>query len=169
MFEKGEYVIYGNSGVCRILEVGVPEIVRDMTDKLHYTLSPVYREETIYTPVDTVIFIRPVMDEETARKFISQIPYIEGDLDMTLSSKLLKEKYQQLMKSHDCEDLVVLIKFLKAKIEKAIRDKRKPNEIDQDYLKRAEGLLYGELSVVFGIPFEEVPERIGRALDRSFL
>lgn len=164
MFQKGEYVIYGSTGVCRIVDVGVPDILKDTTDKQHYTLCPVYREETIYTPVDTAVFIRPVMDSSQAEKFIATIPHINGTIDMNLNSKTLREKYRSMIDSHSCDDLVILIKFIKAKIAKAQRDKRKPNEVDQDYLKKAQSLLYGELSIAFDIPYDDVPRRINMLL-----
>ena len=43
MFRKGEYVIYGNNGICCIEEIGVP---RDTplgdSGKEYYTLAPVF-------------------------------------------------------------------------------------------------------------------------------
>lgn len=83
---------------------------------------------------------------------------------MNLNSKTLREKYRSMIDSHSCDDLVILIKFIKAKIAKAQRDKRKPNEVDQDYLKKAQSLLYGELSIALDIPYDDVPERINMLL-----
>ena len=48
MFQKDDYVIYGNSGICRVEDVGVPEnypIVR--AGRLYYTLVQVFGSGTI--------------------------------------------------------------------------------------------------------------------------
>ena len=54
MFRKGEYVIYGNNGICCIEEIGVP---RDTplgdSGKEYYTLAPVFSSGKIYAPLDT--------------------------------------------------------------------------------------------------------------------
>ena len=47
MFQKDDYVIYGNSGICRVEDVGVPEnypIVR--AGRLYYTLVQVFGSGT---------------------------------------------------------------------------------------------------------------------------
>ena len=52
MFRKGEYVIYGNNGICCIEEIGVP---RDTplgdSGKEYYTLAPVFSSGKIYAPL----------------------------------------------------------------------------------------------------------------------
>ena len=69
-------------------------------------------------------------------------------------TEMLHIKYLQ---SHDCGDLVQLIKTVYAK---SRRSGRRLSQVDQRYRKRAEELLHGELSVALGIPFHEVPAYI---------
>ena len=75
MFQKDDYVIYGNSGICRVEDVGVPEnypIVR--AGRLYYTLVQVFGSGTIYAPVDTQVYMRNILTKQEAETLIEQIP-----------------------------------------------------------------------------------------------
>ena len=50
MYQKGEYIIYGSTGVCRVEDVAVPDNI-PIKEKgaLYYKLSPVYGAGSIYT------------------------------------------------------------------------------------------------------------------------
>ena len=77
--------------------------------------------------------------------------------------RLSSEHYQEVLQSHDCEDLVQLIKTVYAKSK---RNGRRLSQVDQRYRKRAEELLHGELSVALGIPFNEVPAYISNVIGK---
>ena len=62
MYKKGEYVIYGNNGICRIENIGIPKgTPMAASGKDYYTLSPVFGSGNIYAPVDTKVFMRPIL------------------------------------------------------------------------------------------------------------
>lgn len=75
MYQKGEYIIYGNTGVCRVEDVAVPDNI-PIKEKgaLYYKLSPVYGAGSIYIPVDTEVFMRPVLTKAQANELIDKIP-----------------------------------------------------------------------------------------------
>lgn len=160
MFEAGQYIIYGTSGVCRVEAIDTPSFAAG-TNQLYYTLIPLYGTETIYIPVDSPVFMRPVISREQAEELVRQIPDIETDDPNTHSLRLLSEHYQAALQSHDCHDLVQLIKTVYAK---SHRGSHRISQIDQRYRKRAEELLHGELAVALGIPFSEVPGYIARSI-----
>ena len=58
--------------------------------------------------------------------------------------------------SHSCADLIELVMSIYAKKQYAESRKRRFTQLAARFMKRAETLLYGELSVALGIPFEEV-------------
>ena len=64
---------------------------------------------------------------------------------------MANEHYQAALQSHDCEELVQLIKTVYAK---SRRHGRRVSQVDQRYRKRAEELLNSELSVALGIPLK---------------
>ena len=70
---------------------------------------------------------------------------------------------QAALQSHDCEELVQLIKTVYAK---SRRHGRRVSQVDQRYRKRAEELLNSELSVALGIPLKEVPAYINQRIGK---
>ena len=64
MFQPGDFVVYGSSGVCRVIQVGALEGKSADPTRQYYTLQPVFESERIYTPVDSGVFMRPAMTKE---------------------------------------------------------------------------------------------------------
>lgn len=53
MFDVGDYIVYGNNGVCLVEKVGPLESSVMSKEKIYYTLSPCYMQgSTIFTPAD---------------------------------------------------------------------------------------------------------------------
>ena len=155
MYQTGEYIVYGTSGVCRVEAVGAPPFETD-EEKLYYTLAPVGGTETIYVPVDSPVFTRPVISRAQAEELIQTIPMIEEDGFTSRSLRMSSEHYQAVLQSHDCRELAQLIKTVAAK---ARRGSRRVSQIDQRYRKRAEDLLHGCRA--------GHPDRRGAALHRA--
>lgn len=166
MYNAGDYIVYGDSGVCLIKEIGRPALPGIDSARLYYTLRPLRTTETIYTPVDTPVFMRPVISRREALDLIQQIPAIERSMDMqeTVGGRALPEYYRSLLHSHDCEDLVRLILMTYTRARRAQREKRKVGQADQNFLRDAQNILYGELSVALGIAQKSVSAFIQAAL-----
>ncbi len=156
MFNPGDLIVYGNSGVCRVESIGTPE--RGVSDKSaqYYTLCPLYSSETIYTPVDTGVFMRPIISREEAQQFVEQIAFAEATVFEKQNLSLLKEQYNAVMKTHNCEDLLCLVKSVYEKNIDAQQRGKKLGQMDQQYWKRAEELLHGELAAALDIPMENI-------------
>ncbi len=165
MFQKGDLIIYNNEGVCRVEDVGPLKNLSDSdSERLFYKLSPVYGKGFIFIPVDTKVFMRPVITKEEANILISKIPEIKSGSTDTVSQKELAEYYQSSFISHECEDLIQLIKTVYLKTQKQIMIGKKPGQTDQRYMKRAEELLHGELAIALDISIDEVPKYIEKEL-----
>ena len=169
MFKEGELIIYNNEGVCRVEAVGPLKDLSDSAgDRLYYKLSPVYGKGSIFIPVDTKVFMRPVISKDEANELIKKIPKIEGGDLSKVNQKQLAEYYQSSFLSHECEDLLQLIKTVYLKTHRQILSGKKPGQTDQRYMKRAEELLHGELAIALGIDMKEVPDYIEQVLsDKS--
>ena len=48
MFEVGDYIVYGNNGVCMVAAVGKLKAPGMPKDKLYYNLSPYNSKEARY-------------------------------------------------------------------------------------------------------------------------
>ena len=140
MFQPGDFVVYGSSGVCRVIQVGALEGKSADPTRQYYTLQPVFESERIYTPVDSGVFMRPAMTKEQAQAFIRQIPSIGEDLCTERNPATLRIHYEASLQSHQCEELVRLIKGIRHKCRETEKKGRKMGQVDQRYRKKAEGL-----------------------------
>ena len=163
MYQAGEFIVYGTSGVCKVEAVGKSPFEGE-EDKLYYTLTPVAGPEPISLPVDSPVYTRPVITRAQAERLIAAIPSIEEDHFTSHSLRMSTEHYQTVLKSHDCRELVQLIKAVYAK---SRRSGRRVSQIDQRYRKRAEELLHGELAVALGVPMDEVQPYISRSISEA--
>ena len=79
MFEKGEYVVYGNTGICQVMDVTTMDMAGFPKDRLYYVLRPDGKQEgRIFTPVSNgKLVLRRVMTQEEAENLIEEIPEIE--------------------------------------------------------------------------------------------
>ncbi len=111
---------------------------------------------TIRIPVDSKVFMRPVISRQEAEALIDAIPGMHAEACHERNFTQLDARYQQALGSHSCADLIELVMAIYAKKQYAESRKRRFGQVDARFMKRAETLLYGELSVALGIPFEEV-------------
>lgn len=156
MYQVGEKIIYGSVGVCEILAIGPLEMQGARRDVDYYTLSPAYQDGKIFVPVDTGVYIRPVLTREEALALIRQIPTIEEDVYENNNPRMLTEHYQIYLKSGDCFDLVRLVRAIYAKGRKAAERGRRLGQVDERSMKRAEDMLHNELACALGIQPGEV-------------
>ena len=160
MFAANDLVIYSNLGVCRIVEITTQKFNGE--DRLYYALIPLFQEQecTVYIPVDTKVFMRPVISRTEALALIDSIPLMQTEAFYCHSVQQLKEHYEQSFGSHDCSDLIELLMSIYAKKQYVLAHNRKVGQIDERFMKRAEDLLYGEFSVALDIPVKEVQQYI---------
>lgn len=111
---------------------------------------------TIRIPVDSKVFMRPVISRQEAEALIDAIPGMHAEACHERNFTQLAARYQQALGSHSCADLIELMMPIYAKKQYAESRKRRFGQLAARFMKRAETLLYGELSVALGIPFEEV-------------
>ncbi len=164
MFQAGELIVYGSSGVYRVLDVGNINI-SGCEDKLYYTMTPVFGTGTSYVPVDTGVYMRSIMTHEQAEGLIDEIPTISEGEFYDRNPKAIKEHYSTSIKSHDCKKILGMIKEIYHKSERAKRLNKKLSRIEQQYMTQAEDLIYGELALALDIPRDSVLEYIRSRLD----
>lgn len=166
MFEENSLIMYGSTGVCRVESVAPLEGARGAEKKrLYYKLAPVYGAGTIYVPVDTNIYMRPILTRQEAMDLIHRIPGINGDIGNSNDWHAMAASYQESLQSHDCEELVHLIKSIYQKSQAASEGKKRPYKVDQEYRKRAEDLLHSELAAALEIEVKDVPAFIAKELE----
>ena len=160
MFEPGDIIIYGSSGVCRVVGIAPSKDPKEK-GRLYYELSPVYRECVIFTPADNKkVFMRPLITREEALSLIDSLPEISAQAYHNRVLRQLAEHYEAVLKTHDCRELAEMLMSLHIKKRELEQQKRKFGLVDERYMKLAEEHLHGELAVALGIGIDEVPDFI---------
>ena len=77
MYKVGELIFYGGTGVCRV--EGIEERREKGVSRPYYVLKPTCQDGTIYIPVDTKVYMRPVISREEAERIIDAIPGIKAE------------------------------------------------------------------------------------------
>lgn len=165
MFCEGEYVVYGDLGVCRV--EGVTQRRFEVLDAAHlyYVLAPVYQGGVLYIPADNPrIFLRAVISAEEANRLIDAIPTIEGEAFHSRSAQELSAHYEQALRTHDCADLIRLTASIYAKKQDLASRKKRMGRVDEHFMKKAKDSLNGEFAIALGIPREDVPAYISRRI-----
>ena len=125
MYQSGELIVYGGHGVCRVEQVAP---AKEADGKLYYTLKPLYGTETIYIPVDTHVFMRPIITRQEAEELVRQIPFIQEDICSSRKPAELKNHYEECLQTHDCHDLVQLMTGVYVKNRRAENGGRRPGQ-----------------------------------------
>jgi len=166
LFEVGELIFYGNTGVCRVHEL----VKRSMAgaERIYYILKPLYQECTISTPADNVkVFMRPIISKQEAQDLIDTIPSIKAQSYHSPVLRELTEHYEQAIKTFNCADLLEMTMSIYIKKTEFEQQNRKFGAIDEKFMKRAEKLLFGELAAALEIPREQVQEYIEERLKKQ--
>ena len=159
-FKVNDQVMYGGSGVCTIVDIGVPGITGIDNTKQYYFLKPLYTQDSIiFSPVDSSrVIIRKLITKKETMELIAQIPDIETIWDE--NEKLREERYKEAIHSYNCYQWIRIIKTLFLKMEDRVHHKKAVGEKDQRYLRMTEDLLYGELAIALDIPKDKVSDFI---------
>ena len=162
MYKENELVIYGSTGVCRVVKIGLPEFSDD-EERLYYFLEPLYQAGIIYAPVDNeAVSMRPVISADEASDMLDSIDGIQAEPFKDHSMQQLSAHYQSIIDTHNCIELLTMAKSIYLKSEEASRNNKRLGQIDKRFMKRAEELLYGEFAVALNADKDEIQEYVHR-------
>lgn len=158
MFEVGDFIVYGNNGVCKIKEIGALDSPGISKDRIYYTLESCYTAgNKIFTPADNKKVIkRPVISREEAMNIIDDIDNI--DVLWIPDEKKRELNYKESVKKCDCRELVKIIKTIYLRKQIRLAEGKKVMACDEKYFRIAEDNLFGELAVSLEMTKEEVKE-----------
>jgi len=162
VFEQGEHIVYGTTGVCLVADI-VPARTLGLSnsdsdpDELYYRLKPLFDTSTIYVPVEpeSAVPMRRILTKEEAEQLIDLIPTLSVSANTESAASELSRQYKEKICTVDCKDLIELTMSIYSK-----KMGGKFGAIDKRYMKQAEKLLFGELSVALGVREEDVPSCI---------
>ena len=166
MFQVGQQVCYGSSGVCEVTAIGPLKMCGVSPEKQYYTLQNLFNGETIYTPIDTKVPMRPLITPQQANELIEAIPKLTYPTVEARNSTELDSRYRELFHFDRTIDLAALLKMLYAKKNTATRGRRM-NSTDERIFHQAQTLLFQELSVALSLPLNQVENYIEQRLNRT--
>ena len=160
MFEIGDKIIYGENGVCTVEKIDALPMAGSSRDKVYYHLSPFVGTGIYFAPVDSNVFMRPVMSREEAEALIAAMPGIAPAVCNDNRFNHVDAFYKDLFRQHSCEALVAIVKGLRQRMS----ERKTKSSRAEATMKRAKDILHGELSVALGIDISEVEDYIAQSV-----
>ena len=162
MYQVGELILYGKTGVCTVAEI------RRNGEETSYVLKPLYQTCSITIPADNPkLFLRPVISREEAQALLALFPTLEAEPCYCHNLNQLRTYYMERLDSHSCVELARLAKSLYLKRTQAEAQKKKFGAVDERFMTEAENLLFGEFAAALEIPREDVQNYIARCLAQA--
>lgn len=165
MFKVGDLIVYGNAGVCRVVEIGHPPLAGVSDDQDYYTLAPYYSENSvIFTPCNNDrVVMRPIVSKEEADELIRLIPEIDC---LGISDEKKREDcYKDTIKTCDPKLFVSIIKTIYTRRQQRISEGKRSTASDEKYFQMAEDKLYGELAIALEIEKSSVKDYIFKSVE----
>ena len=161
MFEKGEYIVYGHNGICKVEDITHLNLSGVDKGKLYYVLAPLGKKESrIYYPVDREKDgrARRTITRAEAEQLLSEIPQI--GLIEVVNDKMREDIYKQALYSSDCRNWISMVKTLFLRRQDRLRHGKRIASVDERYMKMAEEALYSELAFALDKSKEEMADFI---------
>ena len=150
MFAVGDYIFYGNQGVCQVEGTLMMSKPGQSEERMYYQLSPIEkRGSSVFTPIDNdKVVMRPILTEEEAWALIREIPEIE-QIDLG-EERRREDVLKEVMRTCEPRSFIAVIKTLNPRKQERLTMGKKATVLDMKYLKAAETYLYGEISAAIG-------------------
>ena len=160
MWKKGDYVVYGEKGICEVDGTTHLNIPGADSGKLYYVFIPVGEKETkIYSPVDNEkVPLRRPMNHQEAMELIEEIPEL-SELSVP-QEKFREDAYKAALRSLDCRQWASMLKPLRRRRQNRLGQGKKVTATDERYFRRTEEYLYSELAMALGKKKSEMEEFI---------
>lgn len=161
MYSVNSLIVYDLIGVCRVVAIGKINVKEIDNSKTYYTLKPLFQGSSlIMVPVDTSKFMRSVVSKENAEEVVNEILSCQPSVYYSSNVRDLTEYYTEQINTHNCFELLKLIKSIYLKNVQLEKRGKKLGQIDRRFMKLAEELAYGELSVALEISKADVTQYI---------
>ncbi len=169
MFEIGEKIVYGHVGICCVEAIGPAQRPMPGADpaRLYYTLRPLHDSSMVYTPVDSPVYMRPVMDAAAAEALIASLPAAPCIDCPVTDHRQLADHYRSVVQTYQGDQLLRLLKTLWQR-QQACRAKGKPlGKVDRQFQQTTEKFLFQELACALDTPVEQIADRIHTMLEEN--
>ena len=166
MYKIGTLVLYDKRGVYKIESVGPPPV--QGTSGNYYKLRAVFSNsnEIIYTPVDMVTSMRPLVSSSEAANYLELFARLKPHAFHSGKTMDSAAHYRDMLASQKVEDCLLLIKEILVKQREAARQKKRLGQVDTQYVKLAEKLICEEFAVALDTTPDLIRERLYADIQR---
>ena len=166
-FAKGDYVVYGTSGVCVIDDIRIMKFALDTEKSPYYILKPTSNgTSTIYVPMKNeklMAKLRPVMTKEEIDSLLLGMRDKEIEWDSDRRSR--GEMFHEILVKGVTQKLLLMIRCIYVKKREMLKQGKKLATTDDNTLKSAEKLVEEEFAYVLDISPKDVSKYIRRLLE----
>ncbi len=160
MFGVGEYIVYGQNGICKVEDIAKLDISGSGEDRWYYILVPERsRESKLFCPTDNnKVVLRKIVTAKEAMEAIEEADsmeplHVEND-------RMRDECYKSVMRSCEIKQWIKIIKTLIIRKKEREAAGKKITATDERYLNAAQEVLFTEVAIATGKDKEEVKELI---------
>lgn len=166
MFQVNDVIIYGNQGVCEIIDIEEKTI--NGTKKEYYVLKPIqYQGSTIYAPTNNEIIRKKMRRLLTVNEINALIDSMPDEKTVWIDNvNERKECYKNLLASGNHSAMIQMIKTIYAQKKEREAAGKRLHVMDEHFFKDAEQILYNEFQYVLNLSGKDalmqyILERIG--------
>lgn len=163
MYEVGSRVMYAASGVCDVTDIREETFLGE--ERTYYVLTPVGTTSSVYVPVDSEVLtqkMRPLSTPDEIEGAVKEL--LTLSLEWIEDNRARSQHFQTVIASGRMRDLLHLVRTIYLRKQHLLTLGKKNLMADENALKKAEKILFGEIEAVLGIPSLEV----GTYLERAF-
>jgi len=165
VFKCGDLIVYGNNGVCSVEEITTLNSDAADKDKLYYVLKNLSSNGVAYIPVDSNVYIRPIMSRDEMNKIVEAIPQISTDRFDKVQPKELQKVYRDALLSYDTLTIISVIKHISITAKRKQLLKRKLSATEDRFLQQGLKVIGSEVSASLDIDINEAKNFIIARLD----
>lgn len=156
-FSKGEYVIYGKTGLCEITDITEMALIKNERDK-YYVLRPSRDSGTkVYVPYNSDALrskMSRVMTKEETDKLIDSLK--GNEIKWTDDRIIRSERFESAVATNDRASILMVIECIAKKKSEREKEGKKLWSTDEALLKSLTEVIKEEFSFSLGIAPSEV-------------
>lgn len=159
-YKIGDYVLYGFSGACQIVDLG--SLSFGGPDKIYYSLKPVYdSRSTIYVPLNKEDeIVRKVITKPEAEEVWEKITQRQSD-----GMILERDACEAVLRSGDNVEVSQVIRQLRNLRKENRKNHKGLNISEERILRDAERIFFSEIATAFEMTMEDTLAEFSARLD----
>jgi len=167
MYPIGSRVVYSSSGVCTVSDIRREDFTGEERD--YYVLKPMDGgTSSIFVPTDNDRLtgrMRTLLTRDQALDLIRKMPH--ENPDWIPDNRARGQLFQEILLGCNILRLVRMMRAIYHRREELAARGKKNLMADENALKRAEKILYGEMALVFGLTPDQVPPFIAEKIEEN--